>query len=76
VPGEPLLQPHAKSVDVLVELLDESDRLDDGLVLPVDVGRALGPREAVAQTERGLPHVLLFDLYLVCLKATVSEKRR
>lgn len=68
MPREPLLQSHTKSVNVLVELLDQSNRLDDRLVLPVHVRGALGPREAVAQTELRLPHVFVLDLCLMCLK--------
>ena len=68
MPREPLLQSHTKSINVLVKLLYQSYRLDDGLVLPVHVRGALGPREAVAQTELRLPDVFFLNLCLVCLK--------
>jgi hypothetical protein len=62
MPREPLLQTHAKSIDVFVQLLNESNGLNNWLVLPVDVGGALVPGEAVTQTELGPSHIVLLHL--------------
>lgn len=42
MPGEPLLQPHTKCVDVFVKLLNKSNSLDDGFILPIYVCCTLG----------------------------------
>jgi hypothetical protein len=59
VPREPLLQSHHEGVDVLVHRLDQSDGLDDGLVLSVDVGGALFTRVLMGKTELGTGQVLI-----------------
>jgi hypothetical protein len=70
VPREPLLEAHHERVDVLVHGLDERDRLDDGLVLAVHVGRALLARVLMGQTQLGASQVLirqlLHQLWQVC----------
>ena len=61
VPGEPLLQSHTEGVDILVKLLNQGNSLDNGLVLPVYVGRTLVAREAVAKTELSTLYVLILN---------------
>ena len=62
VPREPFFKPHAEGVNVLVQLLDQSNCLNNGFVLPVYVGGALLAGEGVAQTELGSSHILIIDL--------------
>ena len=61
VPREPFFEPHAEGVYVLVQLLDQSNCLNNGFVLPVYVGGALLAREGVAQTKLGSSHILVVD---------------
>ena len=57
VPSEPLLDSHAETVDVLVELVDQGNGLDNGLVLSVDVEHALATGVAVTETKLGSDEV-------------------
>ena len=50
VPREPFFQPHAEGINILVQLLDKSNRLNNGFVLPVYVGGTLLAGEGVAKT--------------------------
>jgi len=63
VPSEPLLEPHAEGVDVLIHLLNESDCLRDRLILPVDILSALEAREAMTQTKLSLSNVALVNFF-------------
>lgn len=63
VPCEPLLQPHAESVDVLVHLVDEGDGLNNWLVLAVHVLSAPVARVRVTKTELGSLDIRLIDFY-------------
>jgi len=54
VVGVPLPHPHGERVDVLVQLIEQSDALDDHVVRTVDVEFDLAPRVGVTQTELGL----------------------
>ena len=47
----PLSHPHSKRVDVLVQLIQESDALDDHVVRSVDVELHLAPGVGMAETE-------------------------
>jgi hypothetical protein len=62
MPGEPFLESHAKSVDVFVELLNKGNSLNNGLILPVHVGRALLSGVRVTKTELGSLHVIVLNL--------------
>lgn len=57
VPSIPLAHAHGKSVDVLVELVEQGDRLDDHVVGAVDVELYLGARVGVTKAELGAAHV-------------------
>ena len=61
VPREPFFEPHAEGVNVLVQLLDQSNCLNNGFVLPVHVGGALLAGEGVTQTELGSSHIFIVD---------------
>ena len=50
----PLSDPHGEGVDVLVELVEQSDALNDHVVGLVDVELNLGPAVAVGEAELGL----------------------
>lgn len=63
VPGEPLLQPHAESVDIFVKLLDQGNSLDDWLILTVNIGSALVSGVAVTKTELCSLDIVLVDFY-------------
>ena len=63
VPSEPLLEPHAKGVDVFVHLVDERNRLNNWLVLAVDVLSASVARVRVSKTELGALDVRFVDFY-------------
>lgn len=54
MPAEPFFDSHAEEVEVLVHLFDQSDRLDDGLVLTVDVELHVVSGEGVGQSQLGL----------------------
>lgn len=45
---------HGESVDVFVQLVQQSDRLDDHVVDPVHIELHLGSGVAVAETQLGL----------------------
>ena len=62
VPREPLFESHAKSVNVLVQLLNQSNGLNNWFVLPVDVSGALLSGVRVPKTQLGSSDVLFFDL--------------
>ena len=62
VPREPFFQPHAEGINILVQLLDKSNRLNNGFVLPVYVCGALLAGEGVAQTELSSSHILIVYL--------------
>ena len=53
VVGVPLSDPHGERVDVLVQLVQESDGLDDHVVRLVDIELDFGPGVAVGQPELG-----------------------
>lgn len=57
VPSVPLAHAHGKSVDVLVELVEEGDGLDDHVVGAVDVELYLGARVGVTKTKLRTRHV-------------------
>jgi hypothetical protein len=63
VPCEPFLEPHAEGIDVFVHLIDKRDRLNNWLVLAVDILGASVARVRVAKTELGSPDVGLIDFY-------------
>ena len=65
VPGEPLLQSHAERVYIFVQLLDQRNRLRNGLVVPVDVLGHLVSRERMSQTKLGLLHISFVDLFKI-----------
>ena len=54
----PLPHPHREGVDVLVQLVEQSDALDDHVVRSVDVELDLAPGVGVTQTQLGLPRGL------------------
>ena len=62
MPAVPLSDSHGESVDVLVQEFEQTDRLNDGLILPVHVQRNLVPGEGVAETEPGLLEVIIEEL--------------
>jgi hypothetical protein len=62
MPREPLLQTHTKSVDVFIQLLNESDGLNNWFVLPVDIGGALVPGETMTETQLSSPHIVVLHL--------------
>ena len=76
VPGEPFLQPHAESVDVFVELLDEGDGLDDGFVVPVNILGASVSRVGVSETELSSLDLIILQLLqnLVEVHSTSSDQ--
>ena len=65
MPGVPLLDPHGEGVDVLIEQFQQSDGLDDGLVLPVDVELDLVAGEGVGETEPGLLELHVLKLLVL-----------
>jgi hypothetical protein len=65
VPGVPLLDPHGEGVDVLVEQFEQTDGLDDGLVLPVHVQRDLVPGEGVRQAQPRLLQLHVLELLVL-----------
>lgn len=50
MPRVPLFDSHREGVDILIKKLEEVDRLDDGLVLPVYIERNLVAGEGVGET--------------------------
>jgi len=62
-PREPLLQSHAESVDILVQLLNKSDGLGDRLVLSVNVKGALLTRELMTETQLSFSKVFFRDFF-------------
>jgi hypothetical protein len=60
-PREPLLQSHAESVDILVQLLNKSDGLGDRLVLSVNIKGALLTRELMTETQLSFSKVFFRD---------------
>lgn len=65
VPGVPLLDPHGEGVDILIEQFEESNGLDDGLVLPVDIECDLVAGEGVSETESGLLELHILKLLVL-----------
>ena len=51
--GVPLTHPHSKRVDILVQLIQESNALDDHVVGSVDVELDLAPGVGMAKTKLG-----------------------
>ena len=49
----PLTHPHSKRVDILVQLIQESNALDDHVVRSVDVELDLAPGVSMAKTKLG-----------------------
>ena len=54
VPGVPLFDSHGESVDIFIQKFEQTDGLNDGLVLPVDVERDFITGEGVGETQSGL----------------------
>ena len=54
MPRVPLFDSHGEGVDIFVEKFEQTDGLNDGLILSVDVERDLVSREGVSQTQSGL----------------------
>lgn len=63
MPREPFLQAHAKSINVFIKLLNQSNSLNDRFVLPVHIGGALGTRETMTKTELSASDILLLEIY-------------
>jgi hypothetical protein len=76
VPGEPLLEPHAESVDVLVHCLNQSNCLDNRFVLLVHIVSTLLSRVGVSQSQLGSPQILIGGLLqkLLEVSSNTSEK--
>ena len=64
MPRVPFFNSHGEGIDVFVEEFKQTDRLDDGFVLPVDIERDLGPGESMGQTESGLFELYVLELFV------------
>mmetsp|Transcript_38696 Transcript_38696/g.120385 ORF Transcript_38696/g.120385 Transcript_38696/m.120385 type:complete len:450 (-) Transcript_38696:449-1798(-) len=62
VPGVPLADAHREGIDVLVQVVEQGDRVDDRLVLAVGVELHPAAAEAVAQTKPCLVEVQLVEV--------------
>lgn len=65
MPRVPLLNPHGKSVDILVQKLKQTDGLNDRLVLPVNVQSDLVSGEGVSQTESRLLQLNILEFFML-----------
>jgi hypothetical protein len=65
MPRIPFFDAHGKSVDILVEQFEQTDRLNDGLILPVHVQRNLVAREGVGQTQSRLFQLNVLKLVML-----------
>lgn len=63
VPRVPLLESHAESIDVFVQLLNERDGLHNWFVLPVHVGRTFLAGVGVTQTQLRSFHIVVLNLF-------------
>lgn len=63
VPRKPFFEPHAKCVNVFVQLLNESNGLNNRFVLPVHISRALLSGERVTETQLGSSQIFFFHLF-------------
>ena len=59
----PFAYPHREQVDILVELIKESNCLDDHVVNPVDVELQLGARIGVTQAKLSFRQVIALQTY-------------
>jgi len=75
VPAVPLAHAHRERVDVLVELVQERDRLDDHVVGPVHVELDLGARVGVSESQLGPAHVARLEAgeELLSVKADATD---
>jgi hypothetical protein len=65
MPGIPLLDPHGEGVDILVEKFEQADRLDNRLILPVDVQGDLISGEGVGEAESGLLQLNILEFLML-----------
>ena len=63
MPRKPFLQPHTESVHILIELLNESNNLDDWLVLSVDISGALRARVGMGKTQLSFLDIFLSNFF-------------
>jgi len=54
MPWVPFLDSHAEGIDIFIKELEESDWLDNRLILPVNIERNFISGEGVGETEAGL----------------------
>lgn len=60
MPAKPFLDSHGELVKILVHLLNQSNGLNDGFVLTVDIEFHVVAREGVSQTQFSFVHLKLF----------------
>lgn len=65
MPGVPLFNSHGERIDIFVKKLQQTDRLDDWLVLPVDVQGNFIPGEGVCQPQSGLLELDVFEFVML-----------
>lgn len=65
MPGVPLFNSHGECIDIFVKELQQTDRLDDWLVLPVDVQSNFIPGEGVCQPQSGLLELDVFEFVML-----------
>ena len=63
VPREPLFKSHAKSINIFVQLLDESNGLNNWFILPIYICGALLPGVGMAKTELCPLHIIIINLF-------------
>lgn len=65
MPRIPLLDSHGEGVDVLVKKLEKTDRLNDGLVLPVDVEGNFISGESMGKTKSWLLQFYILEILML-----------
>lgn len=76
MPAKPFTDSHRQGVDILIQQLQQADRLNDGLIFSVDIQCNGVSRERMRQTKLGLGEIILGELFNYVRGYLRSSRRR
>ena len=65
MPWIPLFNPHSEGIDILIQEFEQADRLNDGLILPINIKGYFISGEGVGQTEPWLFEFNILELLVL-----------